>query len=85
MSQALVPQAPPSQTHDVPPRWNAALWVVGAVSAALASAGGIGLAVNRLQLDMAVYLMGGRNLVDGQLYLRRCRPSLRTGPRSSGP
>lgn len=69
MSQALVPQAPPSQTHDAPSRWNAALWVVGAVSAALASAGGIGLAVNRLQLDMAVYLMGGRNLVDGQLYL----------------
>ncbi len=69
MSTALVPQAPPSQTHEVRPRWNVALWTVGAVSAALASAGGIGLAVNRLQLDMAVYLMGGRNLVDGRLYL----------------
>ena len=29
----------------------------------------IGLAVNRLQLDMAVYLLGGRNLVNGRLYL----------------
>ncbi len=69
MASALVPQVPSPQTREVPAWWNPALWTVGAVSAALASAGAIGLAANRLQLDMAVYLMGGRNLVNGQLYL----------------
>ena len=48
---------------------SATLWVVGIGSTAFASAGAIGMAVNRLQLDMAVYLMGGRNLSDGRLYV----------------
>ncbi len=69
MSPALVPQVPSPQTREAPAWWSPTLWAVGVVSAALASAGAIGLAVNRLQLDMAVYLLGGRNLVNGRLYL----------------
>jgi alpha-1,2-mannosyltransferase len=69
MSPALASPVPALRTLDIPVRWSPALWVLGAVSAALAAAGAVGLAVNRLQLDMAVYLMGGRNLVDGRLYL----------------
>ena len=69
MSPAPVPRVLVPQDRDVPAWRNRALWALGVVSAALASAGAIGLAVNRLQLDMAVYLMGGRNLVDGRLYL----------------
>jgi len=60
---------PVSQTPAVPARWERLLWVVGAVSACLALADGLHQAVGRLQLDMAVYLMGGRHLVDGRLYL----------------
>ncbi len=56
-------------TSAGPTRWDPFLWAAGAVSAALALAGGLSLAVGRLQLDMAVYLMGGRHLVDGRLYL----------------
>jgi alpha-1,2-mannosyltransferase len=58
-----------SRIGTVPSWWDKALWLVGLVSAALAADGTIRLAVNRLQLDMAVYLLGGRNLVDGRLYL----------------
>jgi alpha-1,2-mannosyltransferase len=56
------------RTRTVPAWWDKALWSVGLVSAALAAFEGIAMAVNRLELDMAVYLMGGRNLVDGRLY-----------------
>jgi alpha-1,2-mannosyltransferase len=44
------------------------VWAIGAVSAAVALVGALGLAVGRLQLDMAVYLMGAHHLVDGRLY-----------------
>ncbi len=69
MSSALIPQRFALQHRLTPNQRNAILWSVGAVSAALASAGIVKMAVNRLQLDMAVYLLGGRNLVDGRLYL----------------
>jgi alpha-1,2-mannosyltransferase len=69
MSSALIPQRFALQHRLTPSQRNAILWSVGAVSAALASAGIVKMAVNRLQLDMAVYLLGGRNLVDGRLYL----------------
>ncbi len=45
-----------------------ALWAVGLLSAGLATLEAVHQATNRLQLDMAVYLMGGRHLVDGSLY-----------------
>jgi len=44
-------------------------WVLGAVSAVAATAGAVQLAAERLQLDIAVYLMGAGHLVDGRLYL----------------
>lgn len=69
MSTALAPQRSALLHRLSPTWWNAILWSVGAISAALASAGAVKMAVNRLQLDMAVYLLGGRNLVDGRLYL----------------
>jgi alpha-1,2-mannosyltransferase len=43
--------------------------VVGIVSAGLATVEAVHQATNRLQVDMAVYLMGGRHLLDGRLYL----------------
>ena len=49
--------------------WTPVLWVVGIVSAGLATVEAVHQATNRLQLDMAVYLMGGRHLLDGRLYL----------------
>ena len=48
--------------------WTPLLWLLGAVSAGVAGWQAIRLAVHRLQLDMAVYLMGGRHLFDGRLY-----------------
>ena len=44
-------------------------WVLGAVSAVVATLGALQLAAERLQLDIAVYLMGAGHLVDGRLYL----------------
>ncbi len=44
------------------------MWLVGGVSACVALGGALGLAIGRLQLDLAVYLLGGRNLFDGRLY-----------------
>ena len=69
MCPAPAPQVPAPATAAGPTRWDPFLWAAGAVSAAIALAGALGLAVGRLQLDMAVYLMGGRHLVDGRLYL----------------
>ena len=69
MCPAPAPQVPATATGSGPTRWVPFLWAAGAVSAAIALAGALSLAVGRLQLDMAVYLMGGRHLVDGRLYL----------------
>jgi alpha-1,2-mannosyltransferase len=52
-----------------PKRWDKALWIAGLASAVVASIGALRLAIHPLQLDLAVYLLGGRHLVDGQLYL----------------
>ena len=49
-------------------------WLVGAGSAALVVVGALGLATRR-QLDIAVYLMGARHLVDGRLYLVSLQPA----------
>ncbi len=69
MSPALAPQVSAPGTHQVAAGWAPVLWVAGVVSASLALIGALSLAIGRLQLDMAVYLLGGRNLVDGRLYL----------------
>jgi alpha-1,2-mannosyltransferase len=42
-------------------------WALGVVSAGLAVSGAVSLACRR-QLDISVYLMGARHLVDGRLY-----------------
>jgi alpha-1,2-mannosyltransferase len=43
--------------------------MAGAVSTALVVVGALGLSWHRRQLDIDVYLMGARHLVDGRLYL----------------
>lgn len=45
------------------------LWTLGVASAIAATVEALHQATGRLQLDMAVYLMGGHHLVDGRLYL----------------
>ena len=52
-----------------PPDGLGVAWAVGALSTGLVVLWGLGLSWHRRQLDIAVYLMGGRGLVDGQLYL----------------
>jgi alpha-1,2-mannosyltransferase len=54
---------------DMSPRWVRTAWIVGVVSTGLAGAEALGLAWNRRQLDIAVYLLGARHLFDGRLYL----------------
>jgi len=67
MSPASAPQVPASPTNGSLAKWSPVLWGVGIVSTTWATAGAVDLAIHR-QLDIAVYLMGGRNLVDGRLY-----------------
>jgi alpha-1,2-mannosyltransferase len=49
--------------------WVTVAWVLGAVSAVAATLGAVQLAAERLQLDIAVYLMGAGHLIGGRLYL----------------
>jgi hypothetical protein len=49
--------------------WRPVLWAAGVASAIAATVEALLQATGRLQLDMAVYLMGGHHLVDGRLYL----------------
>ncbi len=49
--------------------WTPVLWAVGIGSAVLATWHAVHLATDELQLDLDVYLMGGRHLADGRLYL----------------
>jgi alpha-1,2-mannosyltransferase len=49
-------------------KWAPVLWIVGIISACLATVWGVSQAVGKFQLDIAVYLLGGRNLVNGRLY-----------------
>jgi alpha-1,2-mannosyltransferase len=49
--------------------WIPIVWTVGIASTIAAITEAILQATHRLQLDMAVYLMGSRHLVDGHLYL----------------
>jgi alpha-1,2-mannosyltransferase len=67
MAPASAPQVPASPTNDFQAKWSPVLWGVGIVSTAWATTGAVELATRR-QLDIAVYLMGGRNLVDDRLY-----------------
>ncbi len=67
MSPASAPQVPASPSNDSLAKWSPVLWGLGIVSTAWATAGAVDLATRR-QLDIAVYLLGGRNLVDGRLY-----------------
>lgn len=67
MPPASAPQVPASPSNDSLAKWSPVLWGLGIVSTAWATAGAVDLATRR-QLDIAVYLLGGRNLVDGRLY-----------------
>ena len=67
MPPASAPQVPASPSNDSLAKWSPVLWGFGIVSTAWATAGAVDLATRR-QLDIAVYLLGGRNLVDGRLY-----------------
>ncbi len=69
MSSAIATDASPSRILDVRARWTTPLlWLAGGLSVCVALSGALGLAVGRLQLDLAVYLLGGRHLIDGHLY-----------------
>jgi alpha-1,2-mannosyltransferase len=68
MSPAPVSLATDRVPRTLPDRWVPIVWIGGLVSSALAVAGALSLAIGKLQLDIAVYLMGARNLVDGRLY-----------------
>ena len=62
------PSRPDGGRGPWPPEALAPLgWLLGAVSATVVVVGGVGLATHR-QLDISVYLMGARHLVDGRLY-----------------
>lgn len=50
-------------------RWVPVAWIAGAVSTGLVVVAALGLSWHRRQLDIAVYLMGARHLLDGHLYL----------------
>jgi alpha-1,2-mannosyltransferase len=55
---------------EAPPvRWTPTLWTVAVGSAGLAAIGAVLQAAGSFQLDINVYLMGARHLVDGRLYL----------------
>ena len=68
MSPALAPPDSPPRTHVDVAKWAPVLWIVGIISACLATVWGVSQAVGKFQLDIAVYLLGGRNLVNGRLY-----------------
>ena len=56
------PQASPAA------RWIPLGWIAGVASSGLVVVWALGLSWHRRQLDIAVYLMGARHLVDGKLY-----------------
>jgi alpha-1,2-mannosyltransferase len=72
-SGAEQPPDSPVQARDGE-RWSAAkwmplAWVAGVIATGLVVVWALGLAWHRRQLDIAVYLMGARHLLDGKLYL----------------
>ncbi len=68
MSSAPAPLAPAPKIREFPAWAAPLLWVVGGLSALWTLVHAIGLTKNRLELDIAVYVLGGRNLMNGHLY-----------------